>query len=161
MKAPIGGEAIRIVETKDIRVAILDHRGDPALIGESVRRFIAWRKAAGLPPRVSATFNIIHHNPRESAPDDYRCGICAATEHEIAPNDAGIVAGTIPGGRCAVLRHTGSDDGLGDALSFLYLQWLSQSGEELRDFPVYLQRVTLFPDVPDGETVTDIYLPLR
>jgi len=34
-------------------------------------------------------------------------------------------------------------------------------GEELRDFPLFMQRVKFFPDVPDSEAVTDIYLPLR
>jgi AraC family transcriptional regulator len=51
----------------------------------------------------------------------------------------------IPGGRCAVLRHIGSEDHLGETVSFLYSQWLPQSGEELRDFPLYFQRVLVFP----------------
>jgi len=59
-----------------------------------------------------------------------------------------------------VLRHTGADDGLAAALRYLYADWLPRSGEALRDFPPYLQRVTFFPDVPEGEAVTDIFLPL-
>ena len=31
-------------------VAIMEHRGDPATLGATIQRFIAWRKAAGLPP---------------------------------------------------------------------------------------------------------------
>src|SRR5260221_3730956 len=67
----------------------------------------------------------------------------------------------IPVGRCAVLRHTGADDGLAAAITHLYADWLPRSGEDLRDFPVYLQRITFFPDVPEHEAVTDIFLPLR
>ena len=33
-------------------------------------------------------------------------------------------------------------------------------GEELRDFPLFMHRLKFFPDVPDGEAQTDIYLPL-
>ena len=67
----------------------------------------------------------------------------------------------IPAGRCALLRHVGSDDHLGHSIRHLYSQWLPASGEELRDFPLFLQRVVFYPDVPDNEAITDIYLPLR
>ena len=55
----------------------------------------------------------------------------------------GVVAKTIPGGKCAVLRHVGSEAGLGETLYCLFAQWLPSSGAELRDFPVFFQRVTL------------------
>ena len=57
---------------------------------------------------------------------------------------------TIPGGRCAVVRHVGSDDTLGEAVRYLYATWLPASGEEPRDFPLYLQRVRFFPDGAAG-----------
>jgi AraC family transcriptional regulator len=60
-----------------------------------------------------------------------------------------------------VLRHIGSDERLGDAVHFLYSQWLPQSGEELRDFPLYLQRVRVFPEAAEHEATTDVFLPLR
>ena len=55
-----------IVEFAATRVAVFAHRGDPALIGTSMQKFIAWRKQSGLPPKVSATFNILTtiRNPR-------------------------------------------------------------------------------------------------
>ena len=79
----------------------------------------------------------------------------------MASNSAGVVAKVIPGGRCAVLRHIGSDDSLGAALAFVYAQWLPQSGEEPRDFPLYFQRITFFPDVPEPEAIIDVFLPLK
>jgi AraC family transcriptional regulator len=72
-----------------------------------------------------------------------------------------VVARTIPAGRCAVLRHVGSDDGFAATFDFLYREWLPKSGEEPRDFPLFLQRVKFFPDVPEHEAVTDVFLPLR
>ncbi|MDX1810576.1 MAG: GyrI-like domain-containing protein, partial [Gammaproteobacteria bacterium] len=74
---------------------------------------------------------------------------------------AGIVCKTIPAGRCAVLRHIGSDESLGNSIRFLYSEWLPQSGEEPRNFPIYLQRVKFFPDVAEHESITDIFLPIR
>ena len=152
---------VKIVAFETTRIAVLEHRGDPRLIGDSVRRFIEWRKQNHLPPRVSATFNILYDDPGETPPEDYRLDLCAATERPVAENPFGVVEKTIPGGRCAVLRHVGSDDTLGAAVAYLYGTWLPASGEEPRDFPLYLQRVRFFPDVPEHEAVIDIFLPLK
>jgi AraC family transcriptional regulator len=154
-------DQVRIVEAEDIRVAELIHRGPPQDIGESIRRFIDWRKANGLPPKTNATFNIFYDNPNHTPPEDFRLGLCVATSREIAPNAAGITAGCIPGGRCAVLRYVGAEDGLEAAARYLYAQWLPQSGEELRDFPLYGERVKFFPDVPEHESIVELFLPLR
>jgi AraC family transcriptional regulator len=151
---------IHIVEFPATPVAILAHRGDPTLIGDTVRRFIAWRKTNHLPPKYSATFNILYDNPDTTPPADFRLDLCATTDRPVAPNDAGIVDGVIPAGRCAVLRLTGSSDALGPAIATLFGEWLPRSGEELRHAPVFAQRVRFFPDVPEHEAVTDIFLPL-
>ena len=44
---------------------------------------------------------------------------------------------------------------------YLYGDWLAESGEELRDFSCFFHYVTKFPDVPENECITDIYLPLQ
>lgn len=152
---------VSIIEVKDTRVAVLEHRGAPALIGESVRRFIAWRHGAGLPPALSATFNILYDDPIHTAPKDFRLDLCAAIDHDVAPNNAGVVTKVIPGGRCAVLRLISSQPNLGTAGRMLYQDWLPASGENLRDFPLYCQRVSFFPEVPVHEAVTDLFLPLK
>jgi AraC family transcriptional regulator len=139
----------------------LEHRGDPATIGDSIRRFIAWRKAAGLVPRSSATLNILYDDPDGTPPEQFRLDLCAATDRAVQPNDAGIVGKTIPGGRCAMLRHIGTEESFAEAALYLYAQWLPNSGEELRDFPLYCQRISFFPDVPEHEAVTDLFLPLK
>lgn len=161
MKKEFRTDQVRIINVDDIKVAVFEHRGDPKLLGNSIRKFIEWRKQNHLPPRVSATFNIVYDNPTETNPDDYRFDLCAATERAVVENPFGVVGKTIAGGRCAVLRHVGADDNLVDTVTYLYSEWLPQSGEELRDFPLYLQRVSFFPDVPEHETITDVFLPLK
>lgn len=152
---------VQIVCFSDTPVAVLEHRGDPKLIGNSIRTFIEWRKQNRLPPKDSATFNIVYDDPDRVEPAMYRFGLCAATPREVAPNDFGVVGKIIPGGRCAVLRHIGSDDTLAATVRYLYAEWLPNSGEEIRDFPIYLQRVKFFPDVPEHEAVIDVFLPLK
>jgi AraC family transcriptional regulator len=155
-----GNRQVDIVNFAETRVACLEHRGDWRRIGHSIRKFIDWRKQNQLSPRVSATFNIFYDDG-ETAPDASRIDLCASTDHEITANPCGVVAKIIPAGRCAVLRHIGSDDTLEQTIAYLYSEWLPQSGEELRDFPLFCERVEFFPDVPEHEAVTDVYLPLR
>jgi AraC family transcriptional regulator len=83
------------------------------------------------------------------------------TDRPVASNDQGVKPGLIPGGKCAKLRVVGSSDDLEPAALFLYRDWLPASGEEARDFPLYCQRVSFFPDVPEHEAITDLFLPLR
>ena len=154
-------EQVGIVDFPETPVAVLEHRGDPGLLGDSIRRFIAWRRQAGLHPSTSATFNILYSDPERAPPAAYRIGLCAATAGEVAPNADGVSRAIIPAGRCAVLRLHGSDDGLGPAAAFLYTGWLPASGEALRDFPLFCQRVVLPLYRPGQEAVTDLFLPLQ
>ena len=151
---------VRITTFSATRVAKLEHHGSALRLGDSIRKFIEWRKANKLPPDLSGTFNIVHNDPDETPPEEFRFSLCAATDKPIAPNESGVTALTIPAGRCALLRHPGSDDQLGRSIQHLYAQWLPGSGETPRDFPLFMQRLKFFPDVSDSEAVTDIYLPL-
>ena len=152
---------VRVTTFPATRVAKLEHHGSVLRLGDSIRKFIEWRKANKLPPHLSATFNIIHNDPDETPPEEFRFDLCAATDRPIPANESGVTEFLIPGGRCALLRHRGSDDQLGRSIMHLYANWLPTSGEELRDFPLFMQRTKFFPDVPDGEAETDLYLPLK
>lgn len=150
---------VRVVDFPGVAVACLSHVGPPGRIGDSVRRFIAWRRAQGLHPSRSATWNILHDDPDATPPETFRLDICCSCD-AVAPNEEGVVASRIPGGRCAVLRYTGPEALLGEAIRFLYADWLPARGEEPGDAPLFLRRVAFFPDVPAHEAVTDIHLPL-
>lgn len=154
-------QSVEIVEREAVAVAAIEHRGDPARLGETLRTFIVWRREHRLHPSVSATYNVVYDNPDDVPPEAFRMDICAATRAPIAPNAAGVAGKTLAGGRYAVLRHTGSDDTLGQSVAYLYADWLPASGEELRDAPLLFQRVRFYPDVPEHEAVTDVLLPLR
>jgi AraC family transcriptional regulator len=152
---------VRIVDFAATRVAVLEHRGDPNRIGDTIRTFIEWRKRNGLSPKVSATFNLFYGGPDDTEPEEFRLDLCAAIDRPVPPNEVGVVERTIPAGRCAMLRHVGSDDTLAETFTYLYATWLPASGEEPRDFPLFAQRVHFFPDVPEHEAIMDIFLPLR
>lgn len=148
---------VRIVDFPATPVAILPHRGPPARLGDSIRRLIEWRRANGLPPARAATFNIFHDDPEDVSPADYRLDLAVATDRE--PGE-GMIRGEIAGGRCAMLRQIGSPEDLRAAFTYLYGEWWPQSGMEARDAPPFARRVSFYPDVPEHEAVTELYLPL-
>jgi AraC family transcriptional regulator len=154
-------DQVTIRDVAPTRVAIFEHRGDPATIDDTIQRFIAWRKAAGLSPRTNPTFNIWHSERRPADPADYSMDLCVglAAEQAIESGDGTVKAGEIPGGRCAVLRVTGDTHNLEPAALYLYRDWLPASGEEMRDFPIYCQR--FFLDGPAQGTAAELFLPLK
>ncbi len=161
MQTTYTSDDVTIRDVAPTAVMIMEHRGDPATIGATIHRFIAWRKATGLSPKTSATFNVFHSDPRTTPPAEYRIDLCVGMDRPIEANGERIEAGTIPGGRCAVLRVVGNADNLEPAALYLYGEWLPASGEEARDFPLYCQRLAFFPEVPEHEAVAELFLPLR
>ena len=127
-------------------VAIMEHRGDPATLGATIQRFIAWRKAAGLSPRDKSDLQCLA----------FRSGV---------PPRRPITAWTFVSGPTSRSRRTasrskparsladaarccaivGNTNNLEPAALYLYRDWLPASGEEARDFPIYCQRQLPLP----------------
>lgn len=153
---------VKIVDFPETHVALIEHRGDPALVMQTAMTFIDWRKNSGLSPvKSSRTFGIAYDDPEQTPPDDFRFDICGSVSGVIPANPQGVKNDVIPAGRCAVLRHYGSHDRIGESARYLYREWLPDSGEELRDFPLFFDYLNLIYDTAEKDLVTDLYLPLR
>jgi AraC family transcriptional regulator len=150
---------IDIIDFPETPLAVLEHRGTPALLSHSIQRFIAWRKSMGLPPSRSKTFNLVYDDPRAVNGEEYRFDLACEYRGDLL-DDSGIVAKAIPAGKCARLRHVGSDDTLSQPIEYLYADWLESHDWTLRDFPLFFERVSFFPEVSEYEMITDIYLPI-
>jgi AraC family transcriptional regulator len=161
MQNPTQDRKVSIVQFPKTRLAALEHRGPESTLGDTIRRFIEWRKKHKVLPSNSNTFNLLYNDAESKVSDQCRIDICAEINDDVLENKEGVVSKTIEAGRCALLRHVGSEAALSDSIQYLYAKWLPQSGEELRDFPVFLHRVTLFPDLPEHENIVDIYLALK
>jgi len=152
---------VKIVDFNETPVAVFEHHGAPETVPDSVRVFIDWRKQSGLSPIASSrTFGIVYHDPKTTEADEFRFDICGEVSGAIPANSQGVVRRTIPAGRCAVVRHLGPHDRIGESIYPLYREWLPDSGEELRDFPLFFHYLNLMPETPEHELVTDVYLPL-
>lgn len=153
---------IRIVEFAETRVAALEHRGPPSLVGESVARFRQWRINSGQSPVASSrTFGIPYDNPDTTPPHAFRFAVCGEMNEAVQPNEFGVHERVIPAGRCAVIRHSGSPDYIGETIYPLYRDWLPSSNEELRDHPLFFQYLSVYPETPLEQWETDIYVPLK
>lgn len=149
---------VEIVEFKGANIASINHKKSKSELGNAISNLIEWRKENNLPPPKAKTFNIVHSKDDEN--DVFEIEIGVETNKPIEANQWGIVQSKIPSGRCAKLHIDGSDEQLSHALNYLYREWLPKSGEELRDYPVFWERVSFPPFVKPNEASTIIYLPL-
>jgi AraC family transcriptional regulator len=152
---------IKIVDFPETLIAVLEHRSTPNLIGSTIKKFIEWRKENRLPPNKSKTFNLVYDDPNVTEPENYRFDVCCSIDHPIKTNAYGTVNKIIPAGKCAVIRHVGSDDSIDLIVHYLYSEWLNNSTFEVRDFPLFFERISFFPEVLENDMITDIYLPIK
>ncbi|CAD5247195.1 Transcriptional regulator, AraC [Alteromonas sp. 38] len=168
---------VSVIQFPALDIAMMMHIGPPSHIMSTVSAFIAWRREKKLPPSTSRTFNLLYDDPDNTPHESYRFGVaCQITapinqpaktskaieacqsKDTITPN---VTTTAIPEGYCAKARHIGTDAELGAVVHALYHQWLPDTQFELRDFPIFLERIRFFPDVAAHEAVTDVFLPIE
>ncbi len=153
---------VTITDFAETLIAVLEHHGDPGLINQSVKKLIDWRKSSGLSPvNSNRTFGIAYHDPASTPAQEFRFDLCAEIDAPVPENPQGIFTKRIPAGRCATVRHHGSLDRISESIYPLFREWLPESGEELRNFPLFFHYLTLGPETPLHEQMADIYLPLE
>ena len=151
---------VNIVNFPETKVAVLEHHGSPHLEHDTVRKLIEWRLANRLHPDRHRSYGVHYNDPHTTPHEEYRVDFCISVENEVLPNPQGVVNKSIPGGRCAIVRHLGSRENV-SAASYLYEVWLPKSGEAVRDFPMFFHYVNVGPQVKEHEMITDVYLPLK
>lgn len=153
---------VEIVNFETTKVAVLEHLGPPEKVLETAGKFIAWRKQTGLSPvKTSKTFGIPYSDPKTTEPEKFRWDVCGSLETDVPANQYGVKTGFIPGGRCAVIRHTGSQDNIDESIYYVYQEWLAESGEEVRDYPCFFHYLNFIHEVDECDLLTDIYVPLQ
>nr|WP_218170129.1 AraC family transcriptional regulator [Pseudomonas costantinii] len=153
---------VRIVDFPEVKVAALEHCGPAGLVNESVRTFVEWRVQSGQSPVASnRTFGIPYSNPDTTPPQALRFAICGEIHEAVAPNEFGVHEIVIPAGRCVVVRHVGSPDHIGETIYPIYRDWLPTSGEELRNQPLFFNYLSVYPETPQDQWQTDVYVPLQ
>ena len=153
---------VNVIQFETTKIALLEHLGSPDTVLATAGKFIAWRKATGLSPvKTSKTFGIPYSDPNNTPPEKFRWDVCGTIDSDVPANDYGVKTGEIPGGKCAVIRHTGSHRNLDTSIYAFYREWLPNSGEEIRDYPCFFHYVNFIHEVDECELITDIYFPLK
>src|ERR1700760_3860628 len=96
MQKTYTADDVTIRDVPPTPVAIMEHRGDPATLGATIQRFIAWRMAAGLHPKTHPTFNVWRSERRPASSAHYSVDLCVGTDRPIDANGEKIKAGGTP-----------------------------------------------------------------
>lgn len=155
---------VEIRHINEIRLAMIEHRGDPNLLGASVNKLVTWAKAQpiNLKPNAGEAFAIAYDDPKTTAPELFRTDLgIKIPKNFTLNNDSGIIEKYLPAGRYAVTLHKGPRDNLGDTVYPLYREWLPNSGQQLGDFPCIFCYQNFEHEVAETEALTEIWLLLQ
>jgi len=152
---------VSVIDFPATKIAVLSHIGSADNVLQTAHKFIEWRKHTGYSPiATSKTFGIPHSDPNQTPEGQFRWDVCGSIEQDIPENEFGVVNSKIPAGKCAVVRRLGTQD-LGEAIYFVYQQWLPQSKYKARAHPCFFHYVTMQHQVSsDEELITDVYIPI-
>jgi AraC family transcriptional regulator len=138
--------SVDIVSFDAQALAVMEHHGDPALLPQTIARFIEWRRQFGLFPTSCRTFNLLYSTLELSVKTQYRIDIGVSLNAEtqaIVSESSQIKLKSIPQGRCAMIKYSGDDNGLTAAIDYLYRDWVNANDITLRNYPVYLERLDI------------------
>ncbi len=149
--------AIRSVEP--MQVVAIDHVGSYMQIGKAFDPLFGWCATKGVLGPQSRMLGVFYDDPLSVPETELRSRACVAISGEVA-TELPVICAEIPGGRHAVLRFRGPYAAMRAAYQWLYGEWLSQSGEEPADAPVFEEYLNSPRDTAPNDLLTDIYLPL-
>ena len=152
---------VDIVDMPSVRVAYMRKIGPygPQL-GEFWRNtFMPWMESAKLTGRP--TYGIGHDDPCVTAPDKCRYDACVEVPDGFtAQGDVSVM--TLPGGRYAITRFTGSPATIGNAWTEFCADWLPKSGFQCDARPCFeYYPASGMTDQETGVFSCDLCIPIR
>lgn len=152
--------AIKNIQAR--RLAILEHRGTPEKLADSVNKLTSWAKSQSmnLKPKTGEAFGFAYDDPKTTEPADFRFDL-GITIPEQLKLEGNIIEKRLPAGRYAVAMHKGSRDTIGDTVYGLYRDWLPDSSEELGDLPCIFCYHNFEHEVAETELLTECWLLLK
>ncbi len=145
------------------RLAVLEHRGDPNLLGDSVNKLLNWAKAQtiNLKPKAGDSFGFAYSDPKLTPASEFRFDLAITIPEHFNLKKGEIIEKRLPAGRYAVAVHKGSRENIGDTIYPLYRDWLPASGEKLADLPCIFCYYNFEHEVAETELLTECWLLLK
>lgn len=151
-----------VIYFEKTNVAVLEHHGSAQSLMHTVGRFIDWRKrSTAAAEKRGRTFGIAYNDPDSVPSEEFRFDVCGELFDPLEENTVGVVSKEIPAGRCVVVEHRGSLDSISESIRSIYSEWLPQSGEILRDFPLFFHYKKRMPNFSEDEQLTIIHVPIE
>jgi AraC family transcriptional regulator len=151
---------VTIRELPRQRLAAFDHRGSYMEIGKAFEPLFGWFAARNLLGSATRMIGVYYDDPFATPEEDLRSRASLVVDDGFRV-EAPLIETIIPAGRHAVLRHKGPYATMRSAYQWFYGPWLTQSGEEVADAPVFEEYLNNPREVAPSELLTDIYLPLK
>jgi AraC family transcriptional regulator len=120
----------------------------------------AWIDQRGLWSKTGACLGICPDDPAIDPQEARYMGGFIIKQGEMVEAEGEVESTILPGGRWAVIMYQGPFEGLTQAWSDAYREWLPASGERLRDTPPYEVYLT-DNRTPPEQRVTEIYIALE
>jgi AraC family transcriptional regulator len=151
MEENSGERNVAVVTFSETYVAVYRQRTTADSDELSRERFLEWRRER-LNIGSGPFYAILQDMSKQG--NSCRIDFCAPVPRELFCSTCGLLSKTIPGGRCAVLRVPVGLSSFRQCAGFLLSDWLHCSGEQRRNFPLFLKLDTEIPET------MDMYLPL-
>ncbi|ALN59422.1 AraC family transcriptional regulator [Lysobacter yananisis] len=163
--APEHGEAaplrVEVVSVEPFQVAALRVTGAYPEQNQGYGRLFGWAAQNGLLDSLRGLYGIPLDDRRDVPPQAcaFDCMLALGAPFG-ADAGEGIRLQVLGGGRYARVRLVGAFDGLEALTDALLARWLPESGESLRDAPLFHEYLDDPDETPEAVLRTDIYLPL-
>lgn len=152
---------VEVVSVEPFQVAALRVTGAYPEQNQGYGRLFGWAAENGLLDSLRGLYGVPLDDRRDVAPQacafDCMLALAAAFADDAGE---GVRMQVLGGGRYARVRLVGAFDGLEALTDALLARWLPESGESLRDAPLFHEYLDDPDETPEAVLRTDIYLPL-
>lgn len=154
---------VEIRKIEKIRLAVVEHRGDPKLMGDSINRLISWAKdqPGNLKPKAGEAFGFAYDDPGTTPTSKFRFDLGLKIPDNLKLEKDNVVEKYLPSGRYAVVMHKGSRNNIGDTIYLIYREWLPNSSEQLGDLPCIFCYYNFDHEVAETEFLTECWFLLK
>ena len=153
------GYTVEIRDVPAVQLAGIAHHGSYMLVGKAFETAYTRLAAQGL-VRPDMRWLAAYDDDPFAVPEKQLNSRAGLSLPPGAQAQRPLMAFTLGGGPCAVLRHRGPYATMRAAYQWLYGSWLVQSGLEAADLPVFEEYLNNPRDTAPADLLTDIFLPL-
>lgn len=151
---------VRIETVPEQMLLTVEHQGSFMEIGKAFDRLFGWLAVRNLITPDVRLIGLYYQDPFAVSEEELRSKAGALVPGKIDLSTP-VEQTKVAGGRYAVLRYQGPYADMRSAYLWLFGKWLPQSGEELRDGPVFEEYLNNPRDTAPSDLLTDIYMPLQ